>query len=124
MHSNHSSSLRLIVVRRLQGIANRLGRIFPSTEASIDFMKSSSYIHLWSTAVEGYYLYELEDVEGGVRCNIDHAHIQEEAESLRKFEPVMGRMVNRPLIPNGLMLRGAITTVSCFNPILKETRKF
>ena len=57
-------------------------------------MKSSSYIHPCSTAIEVCYLYELEDVEGGVKCNIYHAHIQEEAENLRKFEPVMGGMVN------------------------------
>jgi pimeloyl-ACP methyl ester carboxylesterase len=68
---------------------DRLGKVFPSTEDYINLMKSSPYIHPWSPAIEGYYLYELENAEGGVRCNIDPAHIQEEAENVRKFEPDM-----------------------------------
>ena len=68
---------------------DRLGKVFPSTDDYINLMKSSPYIHPWSPAIEGYYLYELENAEGGVRCNIDPAHIQEEAENVRKFEPDM-----------------------------------
>ena len=68
---------------------DRLGRILPSADAYIELMKSSPYIHPWSSAIEGYYLYELEEVEGGVRCNIDPAHIQMEAENVRKVEPDM-----------------------------------
>jgi pimeloyl-ACP methyl ester carboxylesterase len=68
---------------------DRWGRIFPSADAYIELMKSSPYIHPWSSAIEGYYLYELEEVEGGVRCNIDPAHIQMEAENVRKVEPEM-----------------------------------
>ena len=71
-----------------------MGRVFLSTEAFIDLIKSSSYIYPCSTAIEGCYLYELEDVEGSVRSYIDYAHIQEAGENVRKFEPVMGRMVN------------------------------
>jgi pimeloyl-ACP methyl ester carboxylesterase len=68
---------------------DRLGRVLPSSDAYIELMKSSPYIHPWSSAIEEYYLYELEKVEGGVRCNIDPAHIQMEAENVRKVEPDM-----------------------------------
>jgi len=65
---------------------DRLGKVYPSADAYIETMKSAPYIQPWSPAIEGYYRYELEEVEGGVRCNIDPAHIQEEAVNLRKVE--------------------------------------
>jgi pimeloyl-ACP methyl ester carboxylesterase len=68
---------------------DRLGKVFSSADDYINLMKSSPFIHPWSPAIEGYYLYELENVEGGVRCNINPAHIQEESENVRKFEPDM-----------------------------------
>ena len=75
------------VFEAIKPALDRLGKVFPSTDDYINLMKSSPYIHPWSPAIEGYYLYELEEVEGGVRCNINPAHIQEEAENVRKFEP-------------------------------------
>ncbi len=66
---------------------DRLGKVFPSEDAYLDAMKASPYIHPWSAAIEGYYRYELEDVEGGVRCNISPEHIDEEAENVRKVKP-------------------------------------
>jgi pimeloyl-ACP methyl ester carboxylesterase len=66
---------------------DRLGQVFPSTDAYIEAMKSAPYIHPWSPAIEGYYRYELEDVKGGVRTNIDPVHIQEEAANIRKVAP-------------------------------------
>ena len=77
------------VFEAIKPALDRLGKVFPSTDDYINLMKSSPYIHPWSPAIEGYYLYELEEVEGGVRCNINPAHIQEEAENVRKFEPDM-----------------------------------
>jgi pimeloyl-ACP methyl ester carboxylesterase len=68
---------------------DRLDKVLPSADAYIELMKSAPYIHPWSSAIEGYYLYELEQVEGGVRCNIDPAHIEMEAENVRKVEPDM-----------------------------------
>jgi pimeloyl-ACP methyl ester carboxylesterase len=66
---------------------DRLGRVFPSADAYIELMKSAPYMHPWSSAIEEYYLYELEEVQGGVKCNIDPTHIQIEAENVRKVEP-------------------------------------
>ncbi|MEA3232638.1 MAG: hypothetical protein U9Q05_12865 [Thermodesulfobacteriota bacterium] len=50
-------------------------------------MKSAPYIHHWSDAIENYYRYELEEVDGdGVRTNIDPKHIQEESANVRKVD--------------------------------------
>lgn len=64
----------------------RLGKIFPSREAYMETMKRAPYIQPWSSALETYYAYELEDAEGGVRCNIHPANVQEEALNLRKVD--------------------------------------
>jgi len=63
---------------------DRLGQIFPSTDAYLDKMKQAPYLHPWTSAVETYCRYEIEAVDGGVRTNIDPAHIQEEAANIRK----------------------------------------
>ena len=65
---------------------DRLGKVYPSAKAYIDHMKVAPYIHPWSYAIENYYRYELEEYEGGVRCNIDAAHIQEDAVNVRNVE--------------------------------------
>ena len=65
---------------------DRLGEVYPSAEAYLKHMKAAPYIHPWSHAIETYYRYELEEVKGGLRCNIDPAHIREEAENVRKVE--------------------------------------
>jgi pimeloyl-ACP methyl ester carboxylesterase len=64
---------------------DRLGKIFPSTDAYLDMMKQAPYIQPWSPALETYYRYEITEVRGGVRTNIDPQHIQEEAENVRKM---------------------------------------
>ena len=63
---------------------DRLGQIFPSADAYLDKMKQAPYLHPWTSAVETYCRYEIEAVDGGVRTNIDPAHIQEEAANFRK----------------------------------------
>jgi pimeloyl-ACP methyl ester carboxylesterase len=65
---------------------DRLGKVLPSPDAYVGEMKKAPYLQPWSPAIETYYRYELEEVPGGVRCNIHPAHIQEEAENLRKVE--------------------------------------
>lgn len=64
----------------------RLGKIFPSADAYLDTMKQAPYLHPWTAAIETYCRYEIEDVAGGVRTNIDPAHIQEEAANVRKLD--------------------------------------
>jgi pimeloyl-ACP methyl ester carboxylesterase len=65
---------------------DRLGKVYPSSDAYIEDMKSAPYIQPWSPAIERYYRYELTEAEGGVSCNINPAHIQEEAANLRTVE--------------------------------------
>ncbi|MFQ5484043.1 MAG: alpha/beta fold hydrolase [Desulfobacterales bacterium] len=79
---------------------DRLGKVFPSAGAYIETMKSAPYIHPWSDAIERYYRYEIEEVEGGVRCNIDPKHIQEEAKNIRevKFDAFYARVYCKVLI--------------------------
>ena len=87
---------------------DRLGQVFPSSEDYLNKMKKAPYIHPWSQAIETYYRYEMEEVDGGVRTNIDPTHIQEEAENIRKVDcaPFYHRIKCKVLIlraPNGLL---------------------
>jgi pimeloyl-ACP methyl ester carboxylesterase len=95
------------VFEAIKPALDRLGKVFPSTEDYLKKMKEAPYIHPWSSALETYYRYELEKVEGGVRTNIDPAHIQEEATNIRavKFAPLYSRNKSKVLIlraTNGL----------------------
>ena len=65
---------------------DRLGQVFPSSDAYIETMKQAPYIQPWSSVIEGYYRYELKKVEGGVSPNIQPAHIEEESSNIRKVE--------------------------------------
>jgi pimeloyl-ACP methyl ester carboxylesterase len=65
---------------------DRLGKIFPSADNYLETMRQAPYIQPWSSATQTYYRYEIEDVEGGVRSNINPAHIEEEAENIRKVK--------------------------------------
>jgi len=87
---------------------DRLGQIFPSADAYLDKMKQAPYLHPWTSAVETYCRYEIEILDGGVRTNIDPAHIQEEAANIRKvncasFYPGLQRKVLILRAPNGLL---------------------
>ena len=87
---------------------DRLGQVFPSADAYIEKMKAAPYIQPWSPVIETYYRYELEEVAGGVRTNIDPAHIQEEAANVRqvKCAPFYPKIKTKVLIlraPNGLL---------------------
>jgi pimeloyl-ACP methyl ester carboxylesterase len=87
---------------------DRLGQIFPSADAYLDRMKQAPYLHPWTSAIETYCRYEIEAVDGGVRTNIDPAHIQEEAANIRKvncasFYPGLRPKVLILRAPNGLL---------------------
>jgi len=87
---------------------DRLGQVFPSADAYLNKMKEAPYLHPWSAVIETYCRYELEEVEGGVRTNIDPAHIQEEAANIRqvKCAPFYPKIQTKVLIlraPKGLL---------------------
>ena len=66
---------------------DRLGQVFPSFEAYVANMKLAPFLQPWSQALEDYFQYESEAVEGGVRSRINPAHILEEAQNIRQEEP-------------------------------------
>jgi pimeloyl-ACP methyl ester carboxylesterase len=72
------------VFQGIKPALDRLGKVFPSSEAYLGIMKQAPYIQPWSSAMETYYRYELETADGGVRVNIRPEHIQEEAQNMRK----------------------------------------
>ncbi|MBW1709906.1 MAG: alpha/beta hydrolase [Deltaproteobacteria bacterium] len=57
---------------------DRLGKVFPSFEAYVEPLKQVPFNQPWSPALEAYFRYEAEEVEGGVRSRIQPGHIQEE----------------------------------------------
>ena len=74
------------VFRGIKPSLDRLGLIFPSFEDYLDLMKTAPFFKEWTPALETYYQYEMEEVDGGVRCSINPAHIQEERENLGKMD--------------------------------------
>ena len=74
------------VFRGIKPSLDRLGRVFPSFEDYLDLMKRAPFLDEWTPALETYYQYEMEKVDGGVRCNISPAHIQEERANLGKID--------------------------------------
>lgn len=70
----------------IQPTLDRLGKVFPSSEAYLDLMKKNPLLQPWSQALETYYLYEIEEVESGVRSRVQPEHIEEEAENLGNLD--------------------------------------
>ena len=66
---------------------DRLGQVFPSFEAYLENMKKAPILQPWSQAIEDYFRYESEDVDGGVRSRIHPDHIREEIRNTRKMTP-------------------------------------
>jgi pimeloyl-ACP methyl ester carboxylesterase len=66
---------------------DRLGTVFPSFETYLEMMKQAPFLKPWSQALEVYFKYEVEDVDGGgIRSRIRREHITEEDENLRKVD--------------------------------------
>jgi pimeloyl-ACP methyl ester carboxylesterase len=65
---------------------DRLGQIFPSYEAYIETMKLAPFLKPWSSALETYFRYEAEDLDGSVRSRVHLEHIQEEIENLGRID--------------------------------------
>jgi len=57
---------------------DRLGQVFPSFEAYVAPLKQAPFNQPWSEALNTYFRYEVEEVEGGVRSRVQPGHIQEE----------------------------------------------
>ncbi len=67
---------------------DRLGQVFPSFEEYVAPLKAAPILQPWTPAIEAYFRYESEEVEGGVRSRINPDHIQEESRNMRQATPV------------------------------------
>ena len=65
---------------------DRLGKIFPSFASYVEIMKKAPFLQPWSKALENYFQYEVEEVEGGIRSRVQPEHIQEEILNLRQVD--------------------------------------
>lgn len=74
------------VFQGIKPALDRLTMVFPSVSDYLTAMKQAPYIQPWSAEIEGYYRYEIESTEGGVRTNIHPSHIAEEANNIRKVK--------------------------------------
>jgi pimeloyl-ACP methyl ester carboxylesterase len=70
----------------IQPTLDRLGKVFPSKEAYLDLMQRNPLLNPWTPELENYYLYELEEAQGGVRSRVKAEHIKEEADSLTDYD--------------------------------------
>jgi pimeloyl-ACP methyl ester carboxylesterase len=66
---------------------DRLGQVFPSFDAYVQIMKLAPFLQPWSQALEDYFQYESEAVEGGVRSRINPTNIQEEVQNIQQEVP-------------------------------------
>lgn len=66
---------------------DRLGVTFPSFEAYISQARNLPFLQPWSEAIENYYRYESEPVEGGVRSRIRPENIAEERGNIVSLDP-------------------------------------
>jgi pimeloyl-ACP methyl ester carboxylesterase len=61
--------------------------VFPSFEEYVALLKAAPILQPWTPAIEAYFRYESEEVEGGVRSRINPEHIQEESLNMRQAIP-------------------------------------
>jgi pimeloyl-ACP methyl ester carboxylesterase len=66
---------------------DRLGQVFPSFDVYVAQMKLAPFLQPWSQALENYFHYESEAVEGGVRSRINPSNIQEEVQNIQQEVP-------------------------------------
>ena len=66
---------------------DRIGQEFPSFEDYIAPFKQAPFLQPWSQAVEDYFRYESEEVDGLYRSRIKPATIAEESANIVSFDP-------------------------------------
>ena len=66
---------------------DRLGQVFPSFEEYVALLKAAPILQPWTPAIEAYFRYESEAVEGGVRSRINPDHILEESQNMQQSSP-------------------------------------
>jgi pimeloyl-ACP methyl ester carboxylesterase len=82
-----SEAQRAKVFAGIKPALDRLGQVFPSSEAYVNKMKEAPYLQPWNDFQEKYVRYEMEEVAGGVRTNIDPKPIEEESLNFARVDP-------------------------------------
>lgn len=72
----------------IQPTLARLGKLFPSVEAYMDFLKRAPMLRPWSKELEEVFHYDLEVGEQGVRCLVAKYAVDEEIVNLSKVDTV------------------------------------
>jgi len=78
---------------------DRLSLTFPSFEAYVEHVKQTPYLHPWTEALENYFRYESEEVDGQVRSRVRPETVQEESAGLISVDPTQFYpQVKRPVL--------------------------
>ena len=64
----------------------RLGQTFPTFEDYTRPLKQAPFLQPWTTFLDAYFRYEMEEVEGGMRSRTGADAIMEEIANIRRFE--------------------------------------
>jgi len=74
------------VLKGIKPSLDRLGQMFPCFDDYLELMKKAPFLQPWSPALEAYFRYEVEEVDGGVRSRVRPEHIEEEILNLEKVD--------------------------------------
>jgi pimeloyl-ACP methyl ester carboxylesterase len=64
----------------------RLGKVFPSYEAYVEMLGKAPFLQPWSSALDTYFHYEVEEANGEVRSRVLPGAIREDVLSLTEFD--------------------------------------
>ena len=64
----------------------RLGQTFPTFEDYIRPLKQAPFLQPWTSFLDTYFRYEMEEVKGGLRSRTRADHMLEEIENIRRFD--------------------------------------
>ena len=96
---------------------DRLGQVFPSFEDYTAPLKQAPFLQPWTSIINTYFHYEIEEVEGGVRSRTPAAAIREESSNIRDFDtPGVYSKISCPV----LILRASEGILSRDDMVLTE----
>lgn len=86
----------------------RLGQTFPTFEDYTRPLKQAPFLQPWTSFLDAYFRYEMEEVEGGMRSRTRADAIMEEIANIRKFEaPAFFSKIRCPTLivraPHGIL---------------------
>ncbi len=74
------------VMEGIKPSVDRLGQMFPSYDNYVKNIQKAPFFQDWSPALDTYFKYDIETVEGGIRSRIKPENIQEESVNLSKID--------------------------------------